>query len=203
MKDNPEEKTIDWDEIHNRLDRLQHSIDGHWQPDPIQIQNILQERARNLSSPVKEDTNPEQKVELIEFSLARERYGIASIFVREVCQLTQLTPIPCTPNFVAGIVNVRGEIISIIDIRKFFGLPESGITDLNKIIILQNAKMIFGVLADYIIEVHQIELSAIQPSSNISGIRAEYLQGVTPDGIAVIDTMKLLTDKSVIINEGR
>lgn len=201
MKKIAEKKSVDWKEIHKRLDRLQRSIDGNWQPDPDHVQHTLHERARNLATPQHEDSAPEQTLELIEFSLARERYGIASAFVREVCQLTHLTPVPCTPDFVAGIVNVRGEVISVIDIRKFFSLPEMGITDLNKVIILHSEKMIFGVLADFIVEVHAIELAAIQPSANISGIRAEYLQGVTPEGLAVIDVEKLLTDKNIVVDK--
>lgn len=201
MKKLPEEKIIDWAAIHNRLDRLQRSIDGNWQPAPDHIQNILHERACNLATPLDEDSAPQQALELIEFSLARARYGIASAFVREVCHLTQLTPVPCTPDFVAGIINVRGEVISVIDIRRFFSLPEIGITDLNKVIILHREKMIFGVLADFIVEVRPIELSAIQLSTNISGIRAEYLLGVTPEGLAVIDAEKLLTDKNIVVDK--
>ncbi len=199
---NPEQPRIDWTQIHNRLDRLQRSIEGNWQPGPEHTRNILDERARSLATPLAEDNSARQTLELIEFSLARERYGIASEFVREVCQLTQLTPVPCTPDFVLGIINLRGEVISVIDIRKFFSLPEIGITDLNKVIILQNENMIFGVLADFIVEVRDVELSAIQASTNISGIRAEYLQGVTSQGMAVIDAKKLLTDKSIVVDEG-
>lgn len=192
---------IDWTEVHRRVDRLQQSITVNWQPDADHIQTILQERARALATPLASDAAAPQLLELIEFSLARERYGIASAFVREVCPLTQLTPVPCTPDFVLGIINVRGEIISVIDIRKFFALPAAGLTDLNKVIIVHSDKMIFGVLADFIVDVRDIPLATIQPSSNIGGIRAEYLIGVTPEGVAVIDTEKLLTDKNIVVDE--
>jgi purine-binding chemotaxis protein CheW len=201
MQKPTDKNSIDWTEVHRRIGRLQQSINGNWQPDAEHIQTILHERARDLAAPLESESAAQQFVELIEFSLARERYGIASAFVREVYPLTHLTPVPCTPDFVLGIINVRGEIISVIDIRKFFALPAAGLTDLNKVIILHNSKMIFGVLADFIVDVRAIALTAIQPASNIGGIRADYLAGVTAEGMAVIDTEKLLADKNIVIDE--
>lgn len=89
---------------------------------------ILKERARLLAQ------EPEKKeagdtIEILEFSLAHERYGIETSFIREVYPLKEYTPLPCTPAFVFGLINVRGQVLSIIDMRKFFELPEKGISD--------------------------------------------------------------------------
>ncbi|MDB6060961.1 MAG: chemotaxis protein CheW [Verrucomicrobiaceae bacterium] len=207
MQKPPVKEAIDWQDIHRRIDQLSNAIDGNWQADPAHVHTTLNRRARELAVPLHNATAAEQVMELLEFSLANERYGIGSAFVREVCPLTQFTPVPCTPSFVLGIINVRGEIISVVDIRKFFALPETGLPDLNKIIIVYNdavapgKPMLFGILADFIVEVREVAVAAIQPPSNITGIRADYLLGVTANGLAVIDAEKLLADKAVIVDE--
>ena len=101
-----------------------------------------------------------------------------------------------------GIVNVRGEILSVIDIKKFFDLPEKGLTDLNKVIVLQSGNMLFGILADTIAGVRRIPLTDIQPSlPTLTGVREEYLKGVTPERLVILDAEKLLTDEGIVVQE--
>ncbi|HEY3699514.1 MAG TPA: chemotaxis protein CheW [Spongiibacteraceae bacterium] len=194
-------QAIDWADINRRLEHLRLAIEGDWRPQPERVQEILRERARALALPTHVESAPQQQLELLEFSLAREHYGIASACVREVYPLTDFTSVPCTPPFVLGIVNVRGEIVSVIDIRKFFGLPTSGITDLNKVIIIHNDAMLFGIVVDSILDVRHIAVADLLPAANISGMRASYLLGVTPERMAVIDVEKLLGDKKIVVDE--
>src|SRR5439155_25417175 len=122
--------------------------------------------------------------------------------VREVYPLKELTPLPCTPPFVLGIINVRGKILSVIDIKKFFDLPEKGLTDLNKVIIVHADEMELGILADALLGVRAIPLEELQPSlPTLTGIRAEYLKGVTKDRLVILDTEKILSDKGIIVHE--
>lgn len=112
---------------------------------------ILESRARALAQ-VAADENDMETAEVVLFRLAHEIYGIETANVREVYPLKDLTPLPCVPDFVAGIVNVRGQVLSVIDLKRFFELPQQGMTDLNKVIVLADNVMEFGVLADAIIE---------------------------------------------------
>lgn len=162
---------------------------------------LLKARAVALAKkPEKKEAD--EYIEVVEFLLASERYGIQSAYIREVYPLKELTPVPCTPKFVAGIINVRGRIISVIDIKIFFELPEKGITDLNKVIIIHNSVMEFGILADAVLGAKQIPLQDIQPSlPTLKGIRAEYLKGVTKEMLVVLDAEKILSDKKIIVNE--
>ena len=138
----------------------------------------------------------------MEFLLAYETYAIESRCVREVYPLQNLTPLPCTPAFVLGIVNVRGEMLSVLDIKKFFGLPEKGLTDLNKLIVLDSGAMRFGILADAIVGVRHIPLAEIQPSlPTLTGIREEYLKGVTAGRIVILDAEKLIADEKIVVQE--
>ena len=105
---------------------------------------LLKARARKLAQDNEKEKPAGESIEVVEFLLAYETYGIESSYVREICPLKDLTPVPCTPPFVLGIINVRGEIVSVIDMKKFFDLPEKGLTDLNKVLVLKNDRMEFG-----------------------------------------------------------
>src|SRR5712692_1713421 len=151
-----------------------------WSSSQEDKKKVLRARAMELAREAEQEKTAEETMEIVEFLLAHEKYGIQSSYVREVCPLKELTPVPCTPPFVLGIVNVRGQVLSVIDIKKFFDLPEKGLTNLNKVIILRNDKMEFGILADLILGVRFIPVSQIQPSlPTLTGIREHYLKGVT------------------------
>lgn len=162
---------------------------------------ILKARAQALAQEPEAEALTEL-IEVVTFTLAYETYAIETVHVREVCALKDLTPLPCTPAFVVGIVNVRGQIVSVIDVKKFFDLPEKGLADLNKIIILSDGDMEFGILADAILDVRHIPLQTIQPGlPTLTGIREDYLKGVTAERLVILDAAKLLTDGRIVVHE--
>lgn len=163
---------------------------------------ILKARARALAQEPKERDTAEEYIEVVEFLLAHETYGIESLYVREVYPLKELTPLPCTPPFVLGIINVRRQILSLIDLKKFFDLPEKGLTDLNKVIIVRTDAMELGILADVILGTRSIPLKEIQPTlPTLTGIRAEYLRGVTKERLIILDAEKILSDRKIVVYE--
>lgn len=192
---------VDWNKVRERLESVRTAVERGWAPEPEEAKRILQARAGALAREVAEPRAAET-LDLVAFVLAEETYGVESSFVREISALTDLTPMPCTPAFVLGIVNVRGEILSVLDIRKFFELPERGLTDLNKVIVLQSGDMSFAVLADSILGVRSVPLAEIQPSlPTLKGIREKYLRGVTHERMVVLDAGKLLADETIIVQE--
>ena len=193
---------INWKEIRSRLELANTEFERGFQPTDEERDRILKERAKIYSHELEAKEEEVQYVEVLEFLLAHEMYGVELKYVREVYPLKELTPIPEIPAFVLGIVNVRGEILSVIDIKKFFDLPEKGLTDLNRVIILHSDDMEFGILADSIIGVRNILLSELKTSlPTLTGIREEYLKGVTKEREIILDAGKLLSDKSIIVNE--
>lgn len=193
---------IDWHEVRQRLDIARAAIEHATSPDPEETRRILKARAQVLGRKSAPAEAIGERIEVVEFILAHERYAVESQHVRDVYPLEQLTPMPCTPAFVLGIVNLHGEILSVIDIKKFFDLPEKGLTDLNKVIILESDSMRFGILADVIVGVHRIPVADIQPSlPTLTGIREEYLKGVTHNRTVILDAGKLLTDDRIIVQE--
>lgn len=193
---------IDWSELHRRLEAAQVALQGKLAATPEQIRSILRARAQALARETEEKSAPGEYLEVVEFLLAQERYGIESSCVREVYPLKELTPLPGTPPFVLGIINVRGQILSLIDIKKFFDLPEKGLSDLNKVIIVANGQMQLGILADVILGVHAIPLPELQPSlPTLTGIRAEYLRAVTKERLVVLDVKKILSDRTIVLHQ--
>jgi purine-binding chemotaxis protein CheW len=176
----------------------------------LEKEKILKERAKELAREPEKKDEPREYLRVLEFLLACEKYAVETSYVREVYPLKELTPLPCTPPFVLGIINVRGQIFSVIDIKKFFELPEKGITNLNKVIVLYTDKpvlggvegMEFGILADAVYDVKSIPLNEIQPSlPTLTGVREDYLKGVTKGRTVILDAMKILSDKRIIVHE--
>ncbi len=160
---------------------------------------ILRARAQALARAPRQDV-VQESLAILEFRLASETYGIEADFVREVVLLKDFTPLPGVPPFVLGIANVRGQILSIVNLKKFFDLPENGLGQLNRLIILRNERMEFGVLADEIRGTHAIAPAAIQDSpATVTGIGAKYLHGVTGEGVIILDAQKILNDETIII----
>jgi purine-binding chemotaxis protein CheW len=103
---------------------------------------------------------------------------------------------------VLGIVNLRGRIVPVFDLKKFFDLPEQGLTDLHRIIVVSGAGVELGLLADVVRSVHSIGIDRLQTSlPTLTGIRAEYLKGVTDERLVVLDLARVLADPKIILND--
>ena len=189
---------IDWQEIHIRLENARAAFEQKTAHTDNEKKQVLKARAKILAREPEADEKKQDRIEVVGFLLAYESYAIESSFVREVYPLKHLAPLPGTPPFVVGIINVRGQIVSVINLKKFFDLPEKGLTDLNKVIILRDGKTEFGILADALLSVGHVSLDELQPSlPTLTGVRAEYLKGVTAGRLAVLDAAKLLADPKI------
>ena len=165
-------------------------------------QAVLRTRALSLATEEDNKENNRDYIEIVEFNLSFEKYGIETKYIREVCSLKNYTALPGLPAFVFGITNIRGQILSIIDLKKFFNLPEKGLGELNKIIIVKNEQMEFGILADTIQGTGLLPVDTIRASlPGTSDIGSEYLKGITEEHLIVLDAKKILEDKRIIINQ--
>lgn len=141
-------------------------------------------------------------VEVLEFRLARERYAVETHFVREVLPLGDLTPLPCTPPFLLGVVNVRGQILPVIDFRKFFGLPEQGLADLHHLAVVHGRDFELGLLVDLVVGTKTMDVAALQPPSPaLNAVDGRYLKGITADCLVLLDLKVLLSDPGLIVHE--
>jgi purine-binding chemotaxis protein CheW len=163
---------------------------------------ILRARAQALARPPEHVPAAVTQLEVLEFRLAPERYALETRYVREVYPLKELTPLPCTPPFVLGIVNVRGRILPVFDLKKLFDLPEQGVTDLHRIILIGGNEIELGLLVDAAEGVRSIPADGLQPSlPTFTGIRSEYLKGVTAERLVVLDVARILASPNIIVHE--
>lgn len=196
-----EREPIQWEDVHRRLNAARLAVEQINKLSPDRRARVLRARARLLAT--EEEKTPEQaRITVVEFLLAYEHYAIESTHIREIYYMRDLTPLPGTPAFILGIINIRGEICSIVDLKKIFGLPDQGLPEFNKVIVVQNPKMKFGIVTDAIIGTRTINRSSIRPPPvSLSGILGEYLVGVTDEPLIIVDAERLLTDKRMIVNE--
>ncbi|MDD1724614.1 MAG: chemotaxis protein CheW [Methanospirillum sp.] len=166
-------------------------------------ERILAERARSLAAPETSPENEGKEIHLLEFLLNGERYAVAMQYVREVSLLRSLAVLPGTPDFILGIVSMRGRVIAVTDLRVFFHLPRKGLSDYNKIIVLSDNSMEFAILAEQVNGVKTCNLSQIaSPPLSVQGIGREFLSGVFPDALILIDAGAVLSDPRMIVRKG-
>jgi purine-binding chemotaxis protein CheW len=197
------ETSIDWEQVRKRLADLQSRAAQGLIISPDERKRILQERAHGLAQAQETSANRQRLLEVIEFELAGECYAFELDCVREICVLNDLTPVPCTPPFILGIINLRGEIHTVVDLKKFFDLPEQGITELGRVLMIEGGGIRLGILADVIRDVRTISPEDLHPSlPTLTGIRAQYLKGVTSDRLIVLDPEKILSDDAILVCDG-
>lgn len=174
-------------------------------PARIEAETILRERARALARPPGQTlARPAQEdcIDVLEFRLARERYAVESRYVQEVYPLRDLTPLPGTPPFVLGLVNVRGRVLPVFDLKKLFELPEQGLTDMHRVVLIRAHDMELGLLADVAVGIRSLSRKSLQPSlPTLTGIRAQYLMGVTEEHLVVLDIGRILADPRILIHD--
>lgn len=166
------------------------------------VRSILRARARDLARVPEQPATGDGFLEVLEFRLAQEEYAIETRYVHEVHPLRQLTSLPSTPSFITGIVNVRGRIVPVVDLKKFFGLEDSGLTDLHRVILVSGNGLEFGLLADVSVGVRTLAPDALHAApSTVSGIGAEYVRGVTAERLILLDMERILSDPRIIVND--
>jgi purine-binding chemotaxis protein CheW len=139
------------------------------------------------------------------FALDKEEYAIEILKVNQIIRLQLVTAIPCTPPFVRGVINLRGMIIPIIDLRKKFSMSEHSDTERTCIVVIQldknNMKMNIGIVIDEVREVLEIAAGDIEPTPEFGvGINTEFITGIAKTGKSVkmiLDISKVLTSSEV------
>ena len=194
--------TDHWKKIQSRLETVRSTLEKGFKPGAEKKAEILKSRAKALAQKRGRNEKYEASLQVVEFLLAHEKYCIELLHIREVYPLKEVTPLPCTPPYVLGIINFRGQILSIVDLKKFFNLPDQELTDHHQVIILSSDEMEFGILANEILGVRSVPLSEIQPTlSTLTGIGIEYLKGVTKGRTVVLDGGKILSDKNIVVHQ--
>jgi purine-binding chemotaxis protein CheW len=134
----------------------------------------------------------------VTFKLENEIYGINVMQVQEVLRYSEIAPVPGAPNYVLGIINLRGNVVTVIDTRSRFGLETCEVTDNTRVVVIESEKQVIGILVDSVAEVVYLKASEIDDAPNVGNEEsAQFIQGVSNrDGelLILVDLDKLLSD---------
>lgn len=159
-------------------------------PDP---EAILRQRARELAQTIRPPEEGE-RLEVVEFRLGRERLAFESAWVMEVVMLREPVQVPGAPAFFAGIINLRGRILSLLDLRQLLGLPPPPAGELpGAILVLADRRTEVGIVADRVEAVREISGRALSPPPpTLPPPALRYRRGVIPGGVSLLDARLLL-----------
>ena len=134
--------------------------------------------------------------QIVVFKLANEEYGIDILRVREIKQYSSITRVPKAPHYVKGVVNLRGDVIPIVDLRKKFNLPDAEVTDSTRIIIVNVEDITIGLIVDSSSETLDISKDSIEDApDSIGSVEQGYINGIGKVGTRLV----ILLDVSKII----
>ena len=155
----------------------------------------MSDERRNASDKV--DDNDEV-LQWVTFKLDSETYGINVMQVQEVLRYSEIAPVPGAPMYVLGIINLRGNVVTVIDTRTRFGLETSDITDNTRVVIIESEKQVIGILVDSVAEVVYLRASEIDVAPNVGNDEsAKFIQGVSNKDcqlLILVDLNELLAD---------
>lgn len=138
-------------------------------------------------------------VQWVTFRLAGENYGINVMQVQEVLRVSEIAPVPGAPHYVLGIINLRGNVVTVIDTRIRLGLSTTEVTDATRIVIIEGSKHVVGILVDCVAEVVDLRASEVESAPNVGNDESSnYIQGVASrddELLILVDLNKLLTDE--------
>ena len=136
--------------------------------------------------------------QLVTFQLGDELYGVDIMDVKEIVKTQNVRPIPNAPFYVEGIINLRGNVVTVIDTRARFGIPPAEVTDNTRIMIIESEKHVIGILVDSVAEVADLNTADIDDTPNVgTEENAQFISGVCnrkDDLLILIDLTKLFTE---------
>ncbi len=143
------------------------------------MNNELLNIASKTAESVLDDTDSLDILQLVSFKLDEIEYGIDILSVHEILRIPEITRLPNTPEYIKGVINLRGNVIPVVDIRLRFGMQQVALTELSRIIVVEIGEKLVGLLVDNVHQVIRLSRSRIdEPHDLIEGISTEFISGI-------------------------
>jgi len=228
--DTGEGRSFDWEAIRQRVAEASAALEESTEISPEELEQIWAQRAANLArAPIDEDEG--EQIMLVLVRLGREIYGIDAQHVSYIRMANRITFVPRVPEWVTGVINLRGSILSVVDLRQFFGLPLAEISanddsqdqEMFYLVVVETSDMEIALLTDDVLTVELVAANQIQDTSGtVRGLRPEYVRGVlmreagdvgragdagdadrkaTDSMLVVLDLVALLGDERLVVHE--
>jgi purine-binding chemotaxis protein CheW len=207
-------REFDWEAAYRRIAAAEAALDGVGETSPELLQELLERRAAQLAQvPIREEEGG--RVELVLIRLGRELYGLDVQHVSDLRPVEQITRVPRVSGWVAGVVNLRGRLLSVVDLQRFFGLPDAkrdehdGPAGRPYLVAVETPEMELALLADDVLAVESLPANRVQEATGtVRGIRPEYVRGVAERGgdgddpmLVVLDLSAMLADERLIVQQ--
>lgn len=191
---------VDWDRIKQRLAAVGEALTRDRGVDVEERRAMLEARTHALAQ--RSAAAPAGGLQVVEFLLGATVYAMEAQAVREVRPLTELTPLPGTPDFVSGVIHAHGRIVAVVDLRRLLALPSAGLADQDKVIILQRGDVGLGVLADRVVGTGTVAAGTLRaPRPDDGAMPARHLRGLTASGTRLLDVDGLLADPALVLDD--
>lgn len=149
-----------------------------------------------------------EDMEVIEFEISnnanKEKYAFDIKYVNEVFRYKKVTPLPCTPSFIIGIINFRGKIISVIDIRNFIGFTTDAkdFNEVRQVIVVKVNDFEVGISVDNVLGYYSISSEEIQKIVlTITNERKEFFIGIAKNSTMILDIKNIMLSEKIIVND--
>jgi purine-binding chemotaxis protein CheW len=193
---------IDWNDARQRVARAGERLKEALEPSPEQARRVMDERARSLAIAVADGTAA-HGIEVITFTAGRELFAVETRYVIEIVQVEGLVPLPGVAAFVAGIENVRGEILLVIDLLKLCGTSELAPAERRWVVVIGQNHAEVGIVASDVHEVTRLPADALftLPYAQTQ-LQRDPIAGVTDRALVLLDGAALLADERLFIDHG-
>ncbi|MBQ4133429.1 MAG: chemotaxis protein CheW [Desulfovibrionaceae bacterium] len=136
--------------------------------------------------------------QLVTFSIGDEEYGVGILRVQEIIRMMPVTKVPSCPDFVEGVINLRGMVIPVVDMRKRFEMPAKPFDVHTRILVMESEIQVMGYIVDSVREVMRIDPSRIEAApTEVAGVGSEYIKGMVQNGnklLILLDLNDLLSE---------
>jgi len=181
-----EERSFDWEAIRQRVAEASTALEESIEVSQEELEQVWAQRAANLAR-APTDADEGEQMMLVLVRLGYEIYGIDAQHVSYIRRADHITFVPRVPEWVTGVINLRGSILSVVDLRRFFGLPSAEIgaggdlsgQEMSYLVVVETSNMEVALLTDDVLTVELVAANRIQDTSGtVRGLRPEYVRGV-------------------------
>lgn len=173
-----------------------------WERNEAQhLENTLNQRTEKYARPADPDAlEASDMLKALVFVQGSERYAVPVQYVVRGVAQPNITHLPCVPPYYRGVINVRGRILSVLDLRRFWRISSEEEQTQPRLIVIRAGQLEFALQADDVVEVARISLSHIVPPMT-AGIGLDHVQGICADGMVIVDVESLVTDERLFVTE--
>ena len=192
------------EKVRRRLKELGSELQSLHEISPEEKENIFRKRAEYLSEQLIRK-EPEEQVRMLAFCLGNEKYCVRIQHVLEVLDVTDINKLPCTPHYFAGVINLRGNILTLMDISQLVGVERSSDDPSKTIVVIEVDDETAGIVVDKVDDILDVTLKQIAPPlTTLKGIKEEFTEGeVVIEGqpVILLNLVKIMKDERMKVSE--